>query len=114
MIDYSKGWHKEMSLKETKDLAYWERNMMALFSAKLVCLLDACFGRKDSFPHGWYRHGEYEGWARVISIGNGKITFHVPDDFDLGDLPEIEPNWDGHTTAEKWAYIKDFCGVKND
>ena len=114
MSDFTNGWHEDMTLEETKNLAYWERNMLALLSAKLVSLLDACFGKSGSVTHGWYRHNEYNGWTRVISIANGRITFHVPDNFDLGDLPEIEPNWNGHTTAEKWEYIKDFCGVKND
>jgi hypothetical protein len=102
-------WEEGMSLEEQKNGAYWERNMLALLLANYMN-----WSEKDinKTPCGWYLHGEWEGWSRVISIGNGGITFHVPDDFDLGDLPQIEPNWDGHTTEEKWNNVMLWCGVK--
>lgn len=88
-----KVWHKDMSDKETADLAYWERNMLAL-----------------RYAQGWYNdvQNNYPGWKRVLSLDQGRITFHIPDDFDVGDLPEIEPNWDGHTTEQKWQRIKSY------
>lgn len=81
-------WHEGMSDKETSDLAYWERNVLALFYAE-----------------GWYADTEnsYPGWSRVLSLNGGSITFHIPDDFYIGKLPEIKPNWDGHTTKDKWS-----------
>lgn len=104
-----KAWHKGMSDKETADLAYWERNMLAL-----------------RYADGWYNDdidyqdddtGEmkptprYPGWRRVLSLDAGKITFHVPDDFDVGMTKEIEPNWDGHTTEQKWHRILKIAGA---
>lgn len=85
-----KVWHEGMSDKEAKDLAYWERNMLAL-----------------RFAQGWYNDDDsnFPGWRRVLSLDNGRMTFHIPDEFDVGDLPEIEPNWDGHTTEEKWQRV---------
>jgi len=67
----------------------------------------------DPLPSGWYYHGGegFEGWSRVISLFDGSATFHVPDDFDLGNLQQIEPNWDGHTTEEKWERVMKLCGV---
>jgi hypothetical protein len=109
MNDYIKGWNEQMSLEDTKNLAYWERNMLALTLALQINISHAARGIKPSC--GWYVHGEYKGWARVISIDYGKITFHVPDNFDMGDLKEIEPNWDGHSTEAKWKYVKGLCGV---
>jgi hypothetical protein len=91
-----------MSLEEQKNGAYWERNMLALLIAKAAPKDANC---------GWYTHGEWEGWSRVISLYDGAVTFHVPDDFDLGDLPKIEPNWDGHSTQEKWETIMVDCGI---
>lgn len=94
-----------MKAEDTKNLAYWERNMLALLIARLNP--DKC---------GWYRHeGEdaFEGWGRIISLFDGSVTFHIPDDFDIGDLKEIEPNWNGHTTKEKWDLIKRSCGIQN-
>lgn len=103
-----KTWHEGMSDKETKDMAYWERNVLAL-----------------KYADGWYDDvvindegdtamvmARYDGWQRVLSLDGGKITFHIPDDFDVGNLPEIERNWDGHTTEEKWRRILDARGVK--
>lgn len=112
MNDFKKGWHENMSLEDTKNLAYWERNMLALMLALQINISHHARGIQPSC--GWYTHGEYDGWARVISIDSGAITFHVPDDFDLGDLPEIEPNWDGHTTEQKWDYVMSLCGVSDE
>jgi hypothetical protein len=102
-----------MTLEEQKNGAYWERNMLALMLAKFMEASTHTLGY-GSEPCGYYIHGEWEGWSRVISINNGKITFHVPDDFDIGDLQQIEPNWDGHTTEEKWKYVMDLCGVTHE
>mgnify|MGYP003475095778 CR=1 FL=1 len=85
-----KVWHEGMSDAESKDLAYWERNMLAL-----------------AYADGWYNDdvSSFTGWRRVLSLSNGKITFHIPDNFDVGNLQQIEPNWDGHTTKEKWEHV---------
>ncbi len=106
-----KVWHEGMSDKETKDLAYWERNMLALL-----------------YADGWYNddviseiYGEakhigprYPGWRRVLTLKGGKVTFHIPDDFDVGTLLELKPNWDGHTTEEKWRWIAAWRNVEVD
>ena len=91
-----KTWHKDMTLEETKDLAYWERNVLAL-----------------KYADGFYKdlQNNYPGWLRVLSLEGGKITFHIPDDFNVGNLPEIDPNWDGHTTEEKWRRILTDKGI---
>lgn len=102
-------WNPDQSLEDQKDGAYWERNMLALFMATIA---------NDSWQHdarpelecGWYVHGEWEGWGRVISLFGGQYTFHVPDDFDVGRLPKIEANWDGHTTEAKWERVAKICG----
>lgn len=101
-----KVWDTAMSTEDSKDLAYWERNMLAL----MIAITHG--GHQCCGFSGWYSHEKYEGWSRVISIGDGCITFHVPDDFDLGDLKRIEPNWNGHSTQEKWKHIMKICGVK--
>src|SRR5690606_27047025 len=95
-------WKEGMSEKEMRDGAYFERNMLALLLAKRMNDFHRYMEYDTEPPCGYYIHGEWEGWSRVISIDNGAITFHVPDDFDLGDLPLIDNNYDGHTTLEKW------------
>jgi len=97
-----------MTDREAKDVAYWERNVLAL-----------------RYADGWYDDviindddettmvtARYSGWQRVLSLDKGKITFHIPNDFDTGDLREIAPNWDGHTTESKWARILASRGIK--
>ncbi len=54
----------------------------------------------------------YEGWRRVLSLQNGSITFHVPDEFDVGNLKQIPRNWDGHSTPVKWRSILERRGIK--
>lgn len=94
-----KTWNDKMSDSETKDLAYWERNMLALH-----------------YADGWYRDLEnnYPGWGRVLCLEKGKITFHIPDDFNVGNLPEITSCWDGHSTEQKWKRILAAKGICDD
>ena len=107
-------WHEGMSLEDTKNLAYWERNVLALLLANLEN--ETCLVNDMDITCGWYydTDNNWDGWKRVLSLFDGNVTFHVPDDFDLGDLPEIEPNWNGHTTFEKYSNILEFCGVPVD
>lgn len=92
-----RSWHENMPASEARDLAYWERNMLAL-----------------RYADGWYydTDNNWDGWKRVLSLDHGKITFHIPDDFPIGNLPEIEPNWDGHTTDMKWSKIEAYRGIE--
>lgn len=86
----NRTWRPDMTDQESKDLAYYERNMLAL-----------------RYADGWYYDTEnnWDGWHRVLSLDGGKLTFHIPDDFDVGCLKQIQSNWDGHSTEEKWARI---------
>lgn len=110
-----KTWYPGMSDAETKDLAYWERNVLALHFAEgwynddvtdFSQELPSAFGLKFKLDP------RFEGWRRVLSLASGSITFHIPDDFDVGTLPEIKPNWDGHTTEEKWRRVLKLKGIE--
>lgn len=108
-----KTWHPGMSDKDTGDLAYWERNVLALHLAEGWYNDDV--ERPADDPNGEPLTGLYfgdtaidarfKGWRRVLTLAGGSITFHIPDDFDVGTLPKVAPNWDGHTTEEKWLRI---------
>lgn len=103
-----KVWNESFTDKESKDLAYWERNMLALAFA------DSSKGDgwyNDDMDIGRARVPRFEGWRRVISLRNGSMTFHVPDEFPVGNLPQIERNWDGHTTKEKWERVQRERGI---
>ena len=107
-------WHKGLTDKETADGAYWERNVLALRYADGWYNVDIEYREPDHPRYGaaTFMDARFKGWRRVLSLDDGKITFHVPDDFDVGDLPQIEPNWDGHTTKEKWERVLRERGVK--
>ncbi len=99
-----KTWTPGMSDKETADLAYWERNVLALHYADGWYNDDIIERHRDTKAEIG-RGPRYPRWRRVLSLERGSITFHIPDDFDVGLLPEVAPNWDGHTTEEKWRRI---------
>lgn len=120
-------WTPGQSIEDQKNGAYWERNMLALLLA--VNMSQFAIPGTDKPAAGWYRHPydgavaippgmpyweeesfSFYGWSRVVSLYGGGVTFHVPDDFDLGELRETEPDWDGHTTEEKWLRIMRMCG----
>lgn len=90
-------WHPGMTPEEERDVAYHERNLLAL-----------------RFADGWYydQDNDWSGWRRVLSLDGGKMCFHIPDEFDVGNLPEIEPNWDGHSTEEKWERVLKMRGIE--
>jgi hypothetical protein len=100
-----------MSMKEQRDVGYFERNMLALLIANL--LRDET---DEELKCGWYydTENDWDGWKRVVCLLGGSACFHVPDDFDLGHLPQIEPTYDGHTTEAKWENVMKFCGCKVD
>jgi hypothetical protein len=115
-------WQPGMTDKESKHLAYWERNVLALRYAEGWYNDDV---ESDECPHEDQNPAaacsrcereapmkpRFDGWRRVLSLEGGKITFHIPDDFDVGNLPEIERNWDGHTTEEKWRRVLATRGI---
>lgn len=109
-----KVWHPGMSDKETADLAYWERNTLALLYAQGWYNDDILVDTTDDngLIDGDEWKPRYPGWRRVLSLAGGTITFHVPDDFDVGDLKQIPMNWDGHTTEEKWRRIMRECSIE--
>ncbi|MNW28181.1 hypothetical protein D3C74_49990 [compost metagenome] len=122
-------WNSELTPKEELDGAYFERNMLALYLAVyankayktyreyLELRGSEVVGNHPSTPPcGWYydTDNNWEGWKRVISLFDGRATFHIPDDFDTGKLPQIEPNWNGHSTVEKWTEIMRKCGCGID
>lgn len=114
-----KTWNPEMSDKETADLAYWERNVLALNFAEGWYYDDIPNDHplpmkphiEAGDPHYSPYRPRYPGWGRVLSLAGGTITFHIPDDFSVGTLPQIKPNWDGHTTEEKWRRILASRGI---
>lgn len=115
-------WKEGTPAEVEADGAYWERNMMALQYAARVNALDHFFKvnvlehdkTEYVYPCGWYfdTDNNWEGWKRVITLDCGSIAFHIPDDFEVGNLPQVKANWNGHTTQEKWNQIAKTAGIK--
>ncbi len=105
-------WKPEMSDAETKDLAYWERNMLALRYADGWYNDDVQVADLETPQGAPLMQARFAGWRRVLTLDMGAITFHIPDDFDVGALPEVHANWDGHTTEQKWARIAARWDIK--
>lgn len=95
---------KDLNLKGQRDLAIWERNMLVLFLAKVLNL------DKKNNGCGYYIDKKTD--STVISLCDGQVTFKVPNDFDLGTLPKIINNHDGHTNRKMWQNIRKFCNSK--
>lgn len=105
--------HKHLTMREQRDVGYWERNMLALV------LADGWYFDDIDSPAGTYTDPDrtvkvprYHGWRRVLSLFGGRACFHIPDDFEVGPLSRIEPNWNGHTTPEKWHWIAAELGIE--
>ena len=115
-----KTWNPELSDKETADLAYWERNMLALRYAEGwyyddLISFENVGDMENPMPMESikkFTKPRFDGWRRVLCLDDGRLNFHIPDDFDVGDLPQINNNWDGHTTEQKWERIMDIMGIK--
>ena len=90
-------WKPGLTAEEERDVAYAERNLLALW-----------------YADGWYNDDQsaFPGWRRVLSLQYGSMCFHIPDDFDVGRLPEIKPNWNGHSTRDKWTRVMDAFKIK--
>lgn len=101
-------WKDGMSDEDSKNLAYWERNMLALKVADGWYNDDVWTDANDELVP------RFTGWRRVLSCFDGSMCFHIPDDFEVGNLPMIGRNWDGHTTIEKWSRVAAFRGIEVD
>lgn len=93
----------------SKDGAYTERNA-------LVCLLSkifpSCLSVHDLNDKTW--DDEWR-WIVFIELPTGQCSWHIHntelDNFvHLPIIPETK--WDGHTTAEKYARIKNYSGFR--
>lgn len=100
----------------------WERNMMALqYALRVNSILSGMFAAmhvpcpKECLC-GWYDAGECgtDHFSRILSLDGGEITFLIPDDFNVGNLPEIEPNGQNRTDFDQWNQIAENAGFKID
>jgi hypothetical protein len=97
------------SMELRKDAAYTERN-------NLVALLSKLFpaGNKRTAIEGWSE--DWHGCV-YIDLPTGQASWHYHDSqaYLFDHLPEYPGEWDGHTTAEKYARIASYqAGAQAD
>ncbi len=78
----------------TLDDAYFDRNQAVQTMAKMAQQLGMKVGlRRDLDAPGWP--------VLMIDLPEGQVGYHLPEDQVVGDWPEYDKDWDGHSLAEK-------------
>ena len=99
-----------ISLQERKEIAYAERNQVAVLAAKLASHL--------GYPFGIARHQDdgtdWGDWTHVLFIDllTGQVSWHLRTseaaELMLEGFPKYEGTWDGHTTDDKYERCRRF------
>jgi hypothetical protein len=85
----------------TKDDAYFDRNQAVQAMAKMA--------RQLGMKVGLQRDPNEPGWpVLTIDLPTGQVGYHLPEDQVVGDWPEYEKEWDGHSLAEKRDRVARF------
>ena len=91
-------------LREVKDGAYRERNMLVAALARVGLSLGWNVGLAKTAIEGWS-----EDWHNCIYIDspNGQLSWHIHDSqmTAFSGFPKYSGAWDGHTTEQKYARL---------
>lgn len=90
------------SPEEELQAVYRERNLLA------VAFTTLCYDT-GAGAAGWYQHGG-EGWAVVyVTLPEGQMSWHVPEELIPEDLPRVvSEEYDGHTPEQKNDRLTDY------
>ncbi len=90
----------------SKDDAYFDRNQAVQVMAKMARQLGMKVGlRQDIDEPGWP--------VLMIDLPTGQVGYHLPEDQVVGDWPEYDQEWDGHSLAEKRDRMERFLTEKD-
>ncbi|HEB50753.1 MAG TPA: hypothetical protein ENI89_09105 [Desulfobulbus sp.] len=85
--------------------AYFDRNQAVLVMARLALAL--------GFKVGLLEDPDEPDWpVLMIDLPTGQVGYHVPRGEVLGEWPEYDGTWDGHSLSEKRRRIKDFLASR--
>lgn len=91
----------EITQSSTLDDAYFERNQAVMAMAKLAMSQGYKVGlRVDPAEPDWP--------VLMIDLPTGQIGYHLPKDEVVGEWPDYEKEWDGHSLAEKRKRLKKY------
>lgn len=101
------------ALKAEKDGAYLERNKCVALLASLAKANGWKVGRCKTAIEGWSE--DWHGCVR-IELPTGQVSWHYHDSqADLfAFLPEMEMEWDGHDTEEKYRRVLEMTQRQPD
>ena len=92
---------KQINQSSTLNDAYFDRNQAVMAMARMAQLQ----GRKV----GILTDPDEPDWpVLMIDLPTGQIGYHLPRDEVVGDWPEYDGVWDGHSLAEKRKRIHRF------
>lgn len=88
-------------LQDAKNGAYAERNKLVALVSKVF---PSCLGRHEDTDTSWEDDWR---WIVYVTLPTGQCSWHIHDsDLPLfSHLKKGDVQWDGHTTAEKYARI---------
>jgi hypothetical protein len=90
----------------SKDDTYFDRNQAVQAMAKMARQLGMKVGlRQDIDEPGWP--------VLMIDLPTGQVGYHLPEDQVVGDWPEYDQEWDGHSLAEKRDRMERFLTEKD-
>ena len=85
----------------TLDDAYFDRNQAVQALAKMALRLGMKAGlRRDPDEPGWP--------VLMIDLPAGQVGYHLPEEQVVGEWPEYDEDWDGHSLAEKRDRVTRF------
>jgi len=83
--------------------AYFDRNQAVMVLARLAQMLGYKVGLKiDPNEPDWP--------VLMIDLPTGQVGWHLPKDEIVGQWPEYEGEWDGHSLEEKRKRLAEFVG----
>ena len=85
----------------TLDDAYFDRNQAVMALGRMAQRLGYKVGLKED-PN------EPDWPVLMIDLPTGQVGWHLPKDDVVGDWPEYDGEWDGHTLDEKRKRLDAF------
>ncbi len=92
---------KKTDQSSTLQDAYFDRNQAVMALARMAI--------KAGYRAGLKRDPNEPDWpVLMIDLPTGQTGWHLPKDEIIGEWPEYEGEWDGHSLEEKRARIDRF------
>ena len=96
---------KEKNTSDSKQEAYYDRNLAVMALAKLA--------EKQGYSIGIsYDPNEPDWPVLMIDLPTGQVGWHLPKDELVGNWPSYTKEWDGHSLEEKRNRMTKFINIE--